>query len=94
MDEDQLQAQKEEQDELVYIFNPTKDDFTTSYDIEGDFRPTFFTVRAREGIKIQRFLADHIAKKLKDEIMGNMNDISRSKDIVEEEIYKTIKFYD
>lgn len=92
MDEDQLSEQFDKNEELVYIFNPTRDDFTISYDIDGDNTPEPFTVRAREGIKIKRFIADHIAKKLKDEIVGKMQGVITDK--VVEDVYATIKFYD
>ena len=94
MDDELLQAQEEKNNELVYVFNPTKNDFTTSYDVNENGHPQEFTIRSREGDKFKRFIADHIAKKLKDEILGAMKNNNRSRDLVEEEIYKTIKFYE
>ena len=52
-----------------YLFNPTKSDFT--YNWLGN--P--YTIKSYEGKKFPTEIADHLAKHLKDEIVGQMKGV-------------------
>jgi hypothetical protein len=56
----------------VYIFNPTSSDFTCTYDTNGDGNPLSYTIGSREAKKFPQVIAQHIAKKLTEQIVGKL----------------------
>lgn len=50
----------ENQKKLKPIYNPTWEDFTVTYDINGDKRPESFTIHAQEIAYFEPVIADHI----------------------------------
>lgn len=73
--------------EEIYIFNPTKEDFTHSCALlDGVSRQ--YTLKSYEGRKFPKVVADHLAKHLKDKIVGDMNGVITELQI--EKAYKSI----
>jgi hypothetical protein len=54
----------------VGVFNPLDDDFTVTYDINGDRSPLAFTVHSGEIEFFQPAVAEHIKKHLADKILN------------------------
>lgn len=66
----------------TYIFNPTKQDFTYSW--LG--KP--YTIKSYEGQKFPTEIADHLAKHLKNNIVGEMKGVIT--DTIIEKVLKSI----
>jgi len=69
-------------DKEIYIFNPTKSNFTHKY------CGIPYTLKSYEGDKFSKPIADHLAKHLKDEIVGRMPGVITEEVI--EKVYKDI----
>jgi len=87
MDTEQIEEQAANEPD-IYIFNPTSDDFTHTYDVSGTGSPVPFTIGSRESIKLPKRIADHLAKHLRNRIVGKMPGVIT--DTIVEEVNKTI----
>lgn len=59
----------------VTIFNPTKSAFTHTYDVSGKGEPQPFTIEALEYATFPKTIADHLAKHLRNKIIGEINGV-------------------
>lgn len=48
----------------IAIYNPDTEDFTKTYDINGDGKPVPFTIHAGEIERFPRIIAEHLKKHL------------------------------
>ncbi len=74
------------------IFNPTKSDFTHTYDVSGKGEPIPFTIGALKYATFGKTIADHLAKHLRNKIIGEMNGIIT--DNMMDKVTKDIYYHD
>jgi hypothetical protein len=92
MDVRLLQEQQDKlMNEIVGIVNPSSHDFTCQHDSNSDKKPITYTIKSGEGLRIKRYIADHISQKLCTKILSNHNGL------VSQELFdatlKTIRLY-
>lgn len=73
-------------DQIVGIVNPTAHDFTCLHDSNADGHPISYTVKAREGIMLKRYIADHVSQKLCTQMLSDHKGV-----LSQETIDKTLK---
>lgn len=70
------------------VYNPTKEDFTCTYDTNGDGQPLSYTVNSMDIAFFPDFIAEHVKKHLADKIIQargvKTNHEDEYKDILEE----------
>ncbi len=74
------------------IFNPTRSSFTHTYDISGKGVPVPFTIESLKYATFGKTIADHLAKHLRNKIIGEMPGIIT--DSVMDKVTKEIYGYD
>lgn len=54
---------------LVGVYNPTNEEFSVQYDVNGDGNPVTFTLKAMDIEYFDPVVAEHIKKHLADKIL-------------------------
>ena len=87
-----LQEQSDKLNDIVGIINPSSYDFTCTHDSNADRNPITYTIKSREGLRLKRYIADHVSMKLCTEMLSN-NEKPVSEELFNETL-KTIRLYE
>lgn len=76
----------------VHLYNPTSEDFTVTYDVEGNNKPSSFTVPAKEIKTFSNKIGTHVRKHLADHIVNKRNLLGgRASEEVYKDVFKEIE---
>ena len=87
-----LQEEQEKMNEMVGIINPSSHDFTCTHDSNSNGKPITYTIKSREGLRLKRYIADHVSQKLCTQILSN-NEKPVSEQLFNDTL-KTIRLYE
>jgi len=86
-----LQEQSDKLNDIVGIVNPSSQDFTCTHDSNANKKPITYTIKSRQGLRLKRYIADHVSFKLCTEILSS-NEKPVSQELFDETL-KTIRLY-
>ena len=66
-----LQEQSDKLNDIVGIVNPSSQDFTCTHDSNANKKPITYTIKSRQGLRLKRYIADHVSLKLCTQILSN-----------------------
>lgn len=58
----------------IPLYNPTKDNFSTTYDINGDGNPVAYTIASEEIAYFEPAIAEHMKKHLANKLVNEMSE--------------------
>lgn len=86
------EQQNEKMNEIVGIVNPSSQDFTCTHDSNADRKLVTYTIKSREGLRLKRYIADHVSAKLCTQILSDFEG-AVSQELIKETL-KTIRLYE
>ena len=86
-----LQEQSDKMNDMVGIINPTSHDFTCQHDSNADGSPVTYTIKSKQGLKLKRYIADHISQKLCTQILSEYRGVV-SQELIDRTL-KNIRLY-
>ena len=74
-----LQEQSDKMNDMVGIINPTSHDFICQHDSNADGSPVTYTIKSKQGLKLKRYIADHVSQKLCTQILSEYRGVVTQK---------------